>query len=850
MDLHALQANYMLREYRIERLLGEGGFGLTYLAFDTHLEKKVAIKEYMPSDHAVRDSDSQIIAKNDSSETVYNWGLNAFLNEAKILAKFEDSNIVRIYRFFKANGTAYIVMEYCEGGCLVDLIAKNKLMGEEALKKIIAPIVHGLQLVHKHGILHRDIKPDNIMFRQDGTPVLIDFGAARQAIGNKSRKLTTIITPGYAPLEQYISKGTIGPWSDIYSLAAVAYLCLTGKKPPDIMNRLHEDTIKQLSNRVNSTPFLEAIDLGLKLQVDDRPQNLSDWSARWNKKNHNQSKETENHHILKPIYAHKHIDQQDSINTTIPDRNNSEQNTLTILNTDDINLNKKSSGGLLKSFMIIVIFVALAFAAVFAYDYYLKQQQLNHIQNQKSKPEPEQKTDHKPAQEQTELKAFDKQQRDLTVQAQKILNQIGYLVPEDGKLDTRTISSIKSFEEQRQLVVTGAVDAILITELKAELQSLDDQAWQAAKTTNSKIAYQQYLDNHPNGSYAAQIADIIEDIEQQELLETIAQEKVKESQRQEQDTRLKQIAKEKSQLIKNIQTELKRLKFTQINDDGKLNNLTKNHIMAYQRLAGLTQNGLPTNTLLFQLKSATKWPGRLAGEVFKACVDCPAMIVIPAGSFMMGSNDGKDNEKPPHNVNIKEFILSQTEITFSQWDACFADGVCTHNPKDDQLGRTNQAAMHVNWHDTQQFIKWLKDKSGKAYRLPTEAEWEYAARAGSTTTYSWGDNIGNNNVSCVACNVDIDNNKINQVKSYPANVFGLFDMHGNVWEWTQDCWHPNYMGAPSDGQAWEPNGCYNFVVRGGSGGNRPADLRSASRGVMAADKRLNSLGFRVALDSD
>jgi len=158
--------------------------------------------------------------------------------------------------------------------------------------------------------------------------------------------------------------------------------------------------------------------------------------------------------------------------------------------------------------------------------------------------------------------------------------------------------------------------------------------------------------------------------------------------------------------------------------------------------------------------------------------------------------------------------------------------------------------MLINWHDAQEFINWINKKTKKNYRLPSESEWEYAARAGSATAYSWGDEIGTNNASCNGCNEGDDESIINQVKKHPANAYGLYDMHGNVWEWIADCWHPNYSGAPSDNQAWEPNGCKRFVVRGGSGGNIPTDLRSSNRAVMDSDQRLNSLGFRIALDSD
>ncbi len=281
MTLHVLQAGYQIREYRIEKLLGEGGFGLTYLAFDTLLKKQVAIKEYMLSEHAIRDQKGNIVAKSEESQKIYQWGLKAFLNEAQTLAQFKHPNIVTIHRFFEANGTAYIVMEYCEGQCLIDKVSADKPLAETEVKRIIAAITNGLQLIHGDGILHRDIKPDNIMFRADETPVLIDFGAARQAIGKRNRNLTTIVTPGYAPLEQYSTQGNIGPWSDIYSLSAVAYLCLVGQRPPDIMNRLHDDEIINLNQQLGSSDFLSAIDKGLSIQIKDRPRNLQIWSQKW-----------------------------------------------------------------------------------------------------------------------------------------------------------------------------------------------------------------------------------------------------------------------------------------------------------------------------------------------------------------------------------------------------------------------------------------------------------------------------------------------------------------------------------------------------------------------------------------
>jgi serine/threonine protein kinase len=282
MELHALLPGYHLAEYRIEKLLGEGGFGLTYLAFDTHLDKQVAIKEYMPGDFCVRQNSTTIVPNSEAAKPDYEWGLNAFIIEAKTLAKFDDTNIVRIYRFFKENGTAYLVMEYCEGGCLSERYSQSNPMSETQVQQLLSPIMNGLQLVHEGGVLHRDIKPDNLMFRGDGTPVLIDFGAARQLVVSKSKPVTALLTPGYAPLEQYGSKADrLGPWTDIYSLAAVAYSCLTGKVPPDASDRVIEDEIETLAQSSDASNFLKSLDKALSIQSINRPQNLTDWYGEW-----------------------------------------------------------------------------------------------------------------------------------------------------------------------------------------------------------------------------------------------------------------------------------------------------------------------------------------------------------------------------------------------------------------------------------------------------------------------------------------------------------------------------------------------------------------------------------------
>ncbi|MEK7991508.1 MAG: serine/threonine-protein kinase, partial [Thiotrichaceae bacterium] len=197
---YQLPANYQLQEYQIQSVLGAGGFGVTYLAIDTHLDAKVAIKEFFPSELAVRESGFTVHTKLPKFKDDFQWGLQRFIQESKILAQLRHPNIVRVIRFLEANHTAYLVMEYEEGDSLSELIGSGEKATEEEILAILLPLLSGLQQMHQKGILHRDIKPANIYIRSDNSPVLLDFGSARYDVESRSRSVTSIVTPGYAPL--------------------------------------------------------------------------------------------------------------------------------------------------------------------------------------------------------------------------------------------------------------------------------------------------------------------------------------------------------------------------------------------------------------------------------------------------------------------------------------------------------------------------------------------------------------------------------------------------------------------------------------------------------------------------
>ena len=236
------------------------------------------------------------------------------------------------------------------------------------------------------------------------------------------------------------------------------------------------------------------------------------------------------------------------------------------------------------------------------------------------------------------------------------------------------------------------------------------------------------------------------------------------------------------------------------------------------------------------------FPSLTPGTVFKDCDECPEMVVVPAGTFMMGSNDGDSDEKPVHRVTIpRPFAVGKYEVTFSEWDACVAARGCSRKPGDSGWGRGRRPAINVDWDDAQEYVKWLSRRTRKSYRLLSEAEWEYAAQGGAGSQA-----FGKGNANCRGCGSRWGGKQTAPVGSFRANGFGLHDMLGNLWEWGQDCWNESYSGAPSDGSAWTSGDCSRRVLRGGSWYYFPRLVRSAFRDRGWAAGRGSFVGFRIS----
>ncbi|HEX5356396.1 MAG TPA: protein kinase [Aquabacterium sp.] len=292
----ALPAGARLGEFEIQKILGVGGFGIVYLAMDHALQRQVAIKEYMPGSLAGRGPDLEVVVRAASQADTFALGLRSFINEARLLARFDHPSLVKVYRFWEEHGTAYMVMPYYQGQTLQQVRRHMSGPPDEAwLRRLMIPLLGALECLHRENVFHRDIAPDNILLLDDesgpgmGRPVLLDLGAARHVIGDHTQALTAIVKPSFAPIEQYAETVQIrqGPWTDLYALAAVVHFCITGRPPmPATARTVHDamPTLRQMSPGLASDfdchlsePFIAAIDHALAVRPQDRPDSVAAW---------------------------------------------------------------------------------------------------------------------------------------------------------------------------------------------------------------------------------------------------------------------------------------------------------------------------------------------------------------------------------------------------------------------------------------------------------------------------------------------------------------------------------------------------------------------------------------------
>ena len=797
--LNALPQGYRLEEYELLRVLGVGGFGITYLGFDHNLDKGVAIKEYLPSDIATRTRGHSVAPQASDFQEDFEWGLDRFLDEARALARFQHPNIVQVYRFFEAHGTGYIVMEYAEGETLSAYIERKKTLTESELKSILYPLLDGLEVVHEADFLHRDIKPGNIIIRdEDDSPVLLDFGTARQAMGNRSRSVASILTPGYAPIERYSSRGDQGPWTDIYALGVVCYRALTGQMVDEAMDRMRGDTLIPLSEHYAeraSRAFLSAIDHALSVYEKDRPQSVSAWRAEL--EGEGQPRETN----LRETPRRAEPEPQKP-------------------------LEPKPPGGKPRRVWPKVLFGVCVFLCLFAgiavyrvYQGQLERQMAifrqagQELQTEIERLAGQELQTAKERQVEQDNRAEKPRQSDREAQISALLSG----AKADLSANRLTSPAGNNAWEKYQAVLKlapGHTEAQKgLDNVIARYKSMFDSALRRKKFAEAQRYVSQIRSIHANAPGLSEMED------------RLSASRAAEKRRQEEQ-------KEKLDRIRQAAADAERRRQEQ---------------EAAKRKAESNRE-------------------KRTGRKFRDCEACPEMVVVPAGAFTMGSSSGESgryaDEGPRHQVKMwYPFAVGVYEVTFEEWDACVDAGGCGgYVPDDKGWGRGKRPVINVSWNDAQAYVQWLSNKTGAEYHLLSESEWEYVARAGTSTARYWGESSSaqcryangadetakryHSNWPVEAC--DDGHYHTAPVGTYAANAFGLCDVLGNVWEWTQDCWNDNYFNVSGDGSARESGDCSMRVLRGGSWVSGPKFLRSAYRIGETAELRDGGLGFRVA----
>ena len=840
----ALPRGAGLRDYTIEAVLGHGGFGIVYRARHNELGNRVAIKEYLPAELALREGAS-VHPRSEACRAGYEEGLRRFRDEARALIEFQaHPSIVSCRDFFRENGTAYLVMEYEDGLPLSELLRRREASGrpfdEADLLAVMVPLLEGLRRVHETEMLHRDIKPSNILVRRsDERPVLIDFGAAKQGVAEHSKSLAPY-TEGYAAWEQ-VGEGKLGPWTDLYAVGAVMWRVVAGGNPP--WEPPHPVKVEKRANAVmrgdaDSMPsarklgagrfsagILDAIDRCLKLNEKERVRGCGE--------------------LLKLLRGVGAVEKAPAIPTTAPQARSGKRSWKMLTATG-------------------LVLAAAWFALAPAWN----------GSNRASRER----------------------------EAASIAPQDVALARAEAQWaavrDSRDAAAARAYIEEYSGVdgagVWVSLAGSLLMELEGQAKEREEAAaalrrkaeeartaWEKVKGTQSESVLAAYITQWEREAEAAAFVD-----EARELLDDLAKirkarEMAVQSEAQWNEIReargaaavrayiekyggvegagvwvnlaesllqeLDKDAREAAQKMQEAREAWEKVKGTQIES------VLTAYIARWERKAEAREFVDEARVRLDALARV-----RIANEVaeelkrrgsrFQDCAECPQMVVIPAGSFLMGSPESEEgresDEGPQHRVTIREpFAVGVYEVTFEEWDACMADGGCGgYRPDDKGWGRGRRPVIKVSWEDAQAYVKWLSRKTGEEYRLLSEAEWEYVARAGTTTRYSFGDEITESDA-----NYGLNIGKTQPVGSYRANGYGLYDMHGNVYEWLQDCWNGRYEGAPNNGDAWDVGDCSGRVLRGGSWSYTSTRLlRSARRGGNGTGIRSDSSGFRVA----
>nr|VFK13946.1 MAG: Formylglycine-generating enzyme, required for sulfatase activity, contains SUMF1/FGE domain [Candidatus Kentron sp. LFY] len=845
--------------YVIGKVLGHGGLGITYLAWDRELDTRIAIKEFLPDTMAGRNTRDAQVTIHTRYEEPFRHALQRFREEARILARFQQHpGIVSVYRFLAANGTGYMAMEFVAGVTLRQYLEAhdNRIPWPKALG-LLAPVMDTLDRIHDQGLLHRDIAPDNIYITHDGKLKLLDFGAAREVTGERSVTLSVVHKGGYAPEEQYRTKARQGPWTDVYALSATLYRTVTGQLPPTALDRLHDDDLRPPSALGVAIPEdHEAVLLkGLAIHARDRWQGVGEMRRAWQPK-----PET----VVEPPEP-----ETPEVQPPRPD-----------------------------TYAKYGLWIALFTAVITALMLILELTDKIDLWSDGSDHEP---TVHDPvvllaensatrgrgtsALEDSTSGTVQRGDSGAAAPESDISGSIASAAgnasdnpppraPSLGRLNqTENLSSsvAPSSESQRQ-----APDAIL-EDLEADGASRGDNIPRAVPdpapagplpatllvtvsdppdaivTLNDKRIDPNVSHELVAGEYSLRVTSPGH-VSFQETIRLVAGDE------QRRSIRLEPLP---ARVIvrSNVTGDTVFIDGEAVGATGPdphrlapgeyAIRVEKEGFETFETRVTVAAGGQETVRARLKEDPAV---GRTLRDSLASGGRGPEMMGIPGGCFDMGSPGSEKNRRSDerrHRVCVEGFYVGKYEVTFQEYDR-FARATDRVLPGDRGWGRGRRPVIDVSWNDATAYVEWLSRETGERYRLPTEVEWEYAARAGTTTPFSTGECIttdqanydGNTDYADCGTRTGVYRRKTVPVGTFPANPWGLHNVHGNVWEWTCSLYKRNYDGNEKRCASKEVD--LSRVVRGGSWVSVPRVVRSANRNRFWSDVAGSSTGFRLA----
>ena len=948
-----MPSGQQLEGYELQRVLSSGRYGLKYLALDREKGQTLAIREYLPEGMALR-QEQAVAPRSADVKPLFDAGLTRFFDLARAQSRIHHPNMASVQKWFEANGTGYVVMDYVEGETLAGLLESRNTLPEAELRRIVQGILQPLEDLHDIGFLHQDIRPGNIVLRADGSPLLLEpglgsqtGGAARQTFGGQAKGFD-LSTPaaGYAPLEQYSSRLRLGYWTDIYSLGALMYHCAIGQPPPDAPSRAVQDELAAATEAAQGRyddRMLAAIDAALVLFPGARPISIPAWRATFI-----DEQEAESADAARPGHMARGATRVAARGFARPaprPTTRAAPRPRRIARSAQPRAAARSSEPRRgTAHWMMPTAAALAITALLTYvDVGILRSERKSAGSAtetaaRSEPAPAAEAADsrqgetaappaKPAEVPAEAPATDLAALVVLTEPEGVEVLLGEqslgLTPLElidlspGEYDFRLVHPwYETLEVPGQSLTPGGSARIERSLARAtgelRLETEPPGAWieqdgeRLAEITPATLQglpagplqLRLGLDGYASAEVQAQVPKDGLNALQFALEIGVAQ-----------GTLTLSLAPEDASVtLPDLETPYSpgmqipegthRIQLSAAGYRSETRALevagdAQFDIALVPELQPFTLDVTPPGAAVRILGGEPYAPGMplppgtyrvraaLAGyrvweddmehgatpslrqvelepgigefsDPLASGGDGPTMVLLPAGAFRMGclsdEAECRENEGPMREVAIaRPFALSKYELTFEEYDR-FVDAT-GHPPATIPEGwpRGNQPAANVSWEDAAAYAQWLSAETGRNYRLPSEAEWEYAARAGSDTAYSWGNGIGSGQAACNGCGSDWDNQRPAPAGSFDPNPWGLHDMHGNLWEWVQDCQSDDYRGAPADGAARADSDCQQRMLRGGAWSSSPEVIRAATREWSDRALRTSVVGFRLAL---